>query len=332
MADALYDDEVQAIILNEGYIPLLTEQENYKDFSDRTRILYEYVTEHEITPVKPSGAITKNPFMVYCSGTDERDSDINAKSRSDVNILAVVNPKSRQILLVNTPRDYYLPLAFNGEMDKLTHAGLYGVQETMAVLDNLYGTETSYYGRINFWGLIDIVDALGGIDVYSDYAFDAAAGDVEGYGYRSFSFSEGWNHLEGQEALAFSRERYSFSDGDNQRGKNQMKVIQAIIEKATSPSVLTNYQDLLKALSDNFITNISYDQISSLVQMMQKDGFSWNIQSMSAREGYGSNSQPCYSSYGQMLYVMPPDYDYINSIREVIRQVMNGEEIVLPAE
>ena len=111
-----------------------------------------------------------------------------------------------------------------------------------------------------------------------------------------------------------------------------MKVIQAIIEKATSPSVLTNYQDLLKALSDNFITNISYDQISSLVQMMQKDGFSWNIQSMSAREGYGSNSQPCYSSYGQMLYVMPPDYDYINSIREVIRQVMNGEEIVLPAE
>ena len=270
--------------------------------------------------------------MVYCSGSDERDSDINAKSRSDVNILAVVNPKSRQILLINTPRDYYLPLAFNGEMDKLTHAGLYGVQETMAVLDNLYGTETAYYGRINFWGLIDIVDALGGIDVYSDYAFDAAAGDVEGYGYRSFSFSEGWNHLEGQEALAFSRERYAFSDGDNQRGRNQMKVIQAIIEKATSPSVLANYQDLLKALSDNFITNISYDQISDLVKMMQKDGFSWNIQSVSAREGYGDNMQPCYSSYGQMLYVMPPDYDYINTIRGVITQVMNGEEIVLPAE
>lgn len=336
MADALYDDEVQAIILNEGYIPLLTEQENYKDFSDRTRILYEYVTEHEITPVKPSGTITKNPFMVYCSGSDERDSDINAKSRSDVNILAVVNPKSRQILLINTPRDYYLPLAFNGEMDKLTHAGLYGVQETMAVLDNLYGTETAYYGRVNFWGLIDIVDALGGIDVYSDIAFTTNTMDIPnsygGYESRSFSFDEGWNHLDGAEALGFSRERYSFSDGDNQRGKNQMKVIQAIIEKATSPSVLANYQDLLKALSDNFITNISYDQISDLVKMMQKDGFSWNIQSVSAREGYGDNMQPCYSSYGQMLYVMPPDYDYINTIRGVITQVMNGEEIVLPAE
>ena len=111
-----------------------------------------------------------------------------------------------------------------------------------------------------------------------------------------------------------------------------MKVIQAIIEKATSPSVLANYQDLLKALSDNFITNISYDQISDLVKMMQKDGFSWNIQTMSATQGSGDTMQPCYSSYGQMLYVMPPDYDYINSIREVIRQVMNGEEIVLPAE
>ena len=332
MADALYDDEIQAMILNEGYISLLTEQEDYSDFSSHTKIIYEYVTEHEITSIKPSGSITKQPFVIYCSGSDERDSDINAKSRSDVNILAVVNPKTRQILLINTPRDYYLPLAFNGELDKLTHAGMYGVQESMAVLDNLYGTKTSYYGRINFWGLIDIVDALGGIDVYSDYAFDAAAGDVEGYGYRSVSFSEGWNHLEGQEALAFSRERYSFSDGDNQRGKNQMKVIQAIIEKATSPSVLAKYQDLLKAVSDNFITNISYDQISSLVQMMQKDGASWNIQTMSATQGSGDTMQPCYSSYGELLYVMPPDYDSVNRIREVIDQVMNGEEIVLPAE
>ena len=332
MADALYDDEIQAMILNEGYISLLTEQEDYSDFSSHTKIIYEYVTEHEITSIKPSGSITKQPFVIYCSGSDERDSDINAKSRSDVNILAVVNPKTRQILLVNTPRDYYLPLAFNGELDKLTHAGMYGVQESMAVLDNLYGTKTSYYGRINFWGLIDIVDALGGIDVYSDYSFTTGAGDVAGYGDREYSYTEGWNHMNGIEALTFSRERYSFSDGDNQRGKNQMKVIQAIIEKATSPSVLATYQDLLKAVSDNFITNISYDQISSLVQMMQKDGASWNIQTMSATQGSGDTMQPCYSSYGELLYVMPPDYDSVNRIREVIDQVMNGEEIVLPAE
>ena len=332
MADALYDDEVQALILNEGYIPLLTEQENYRDFSDRTKIIYEYVTEHEITAIKPTGSITKQPFVVYCSGSDERDSDINAKTRSDVNILAVVNPKTRQILLINTPRDYYLPLAFNGEMDKLTHAGLYGVQESMAVLDNLYGTKTSYYGRVNFWGLIDIVDALGGIDVYSDYSFETSAGDVAGYGYRTYSYTEGWNHLDGLEALMFARERHSFSDGDNQRGRNQMKVVQAIIEKATSPSVLANYQDLLKALSENFVTNISYDQITSLVQMMQKEGFSWNIQAMSAREGSGDTYQYCYSAPGDPLYVMPPDYEYVNTIKSVVDQVMNGEEIVIPSE
>ena len=324
MADALYDDEVQALILNEGYIPLLTEQENYRDFSDRTKIIYEYVTEHEITAIKPTGSITKQPFVVYCSGSDERDSDINAKTRSDVNILAVVNPKTRQILLINTPRDYYLPLAFNGEMDKLTHAGLYGIQESMAVLDNLYGTKTSYYGRVNFWGLIDIVDALGGIDVYSDYSFETSAGDVAGYGYRTYSYTEGWNHLDGLEALMFARERHSFSDGDNQRGRNQMKVVQAIIEKITSPSVLSNYQDLL--------TNISYDQITSLVQMMQKEGFSWNIQTMSAREGSGDTYQYCYSAPGDPLYVMPPDYEYVNTIKSVVDQVMNGEEIVIPSE
>lgn len=332
MADALYDDEVQALILNEGYIPLLTEQENYRDFSDRTKIIYEYVTEHEITAIKPTGSITKQPFVVYCSGSDERDSDINAKTRSDVNILAVVNPKTRQILLINTPRDYYLPLAFNGEMDKLTHAELYGIQESMAVLDNLYGTKTSYYGRVNFWGLIDVVDALGGIDVYSDYSFTTSAGDVAGYGYRTYSYTEGWNHLDGLEALMFARERHSFSDGDNQRGRNQMKVVQAIIEKAASPSVLANYQDLLKALSENFATNISYDQITSLVQMMQKEGFSWNIQAMSAREGSGDTYQYCYSAPGDPLYVMPPDYEYVNTIKSVVDQVMNGEEIVIPSE
>lgn len=332
MADALYDDEVQALILNEGYIPLLTEQENYQDFSDRTKIIYEYITKHEITAIKPTGSITKQPFVVYCSGSDERDSDITAKARSDVNILAVVNPKTRQILLINTPRDYYLPLAFNGEMDKLTHAGLYGVQESMAVLDNLYGTKTSYYGRVNFWGLIDIVDALGGIDVYSDYSFTTSAGDVAGYGYRTYSYTEGWNHLDGLEALMFARERHSFSDGDNQRGRNQMKVVQAIIEKAASPSVLANYQDLLKALSENFVTNISYDQITSLVQMMQKEGFSWNIQAMSAREGSGDTYQYCYSAPGDPLYVMPPDYEYVNTIKSVVDQVMNGEEIVIPSE
>lgn len=329
LATALYDDEVQAIILNEGYISVLEGQEDFADFGEKTKIIYEYVTEQEIAPTKSTGSITKQPFVVYLSGSDERHADINAKSLSDVNILAVVNPKTRQILLINTPRDYYLPLAFNGEMDKLTHAGIYGVQESMAVLDNLYGTETAYYGRINFWGLIDIVDALDGIDVYNDEEFSTVSGDVAGYSYSSYYYPEGMNHLNGIEALTFARERQSFNDGDNKRGQNQMKVIKAIIDKATSPSILSKYQNLLNAVSDNFITNVSYDQIASLVQMMQKNGGTWNIQSMSATQGYGNVMQYCFSA-GSEAWVMPPDIDSINQIKDVIAQVMNGEEIVLP--
>ena len=243
LTDALYDDQVGAILLNKGYIPLLEEQEGYADFSDRTRILYEYTTTKTVEPAPADTNaqvdVTKDPFVVYCSGIDARSSNINITSRSDVNILAVVNPTTRQILLVNTPRDYYLPLAHNGQLDKLTHAGIYGTGESMQTLDNLYGTHTSFYMRVNFAGLTKIVDALGGVDVYSTKTFSMGG----------YNFTEGVNHLNGEAALCFSRERYAFADGDNQRGKNQMAVIQAIISKASSPAVLKNYQTLLSSLS-----------------------------------------------------------------------------------
>ena len=335
MADALYDDEVQALILNEGYIPLLTEQENYRDFSDRTKIIYEYVTEHEITAIKPTGSITKQPFVVYCSGSDERDSDINAKTRSDVNILAVVNPKSRQILLLNTPRDYFLPLSFNGQLDKLTHAGMYGIDESMRVLDDLYGVETQYYARVNFYGLTKIVDALGGVDVYSEQTFTTKVmqiPDKNGNLYDDyFSFTEGMNYnVDGQAALAFCRERYSFSDGDNQRGRNQMAMIKAIFNKATSPAILSTYGEVLNAVADTMITNMPYEDISSLVKMQLSDMSGWNITSYSVT-GYGGTEE-CYSMPGQALWVMWPDYDTVNVAKDLIAQVMAGQTPVVPED
>lgn len=335
LVSALYDDEVQAIILNEGYIPVLEGQPDFTDFSSQTRIIYEHITEHAVENIKPSGNITKQPFAVYCSGSDARYGDITEKGRSDVNILAVVNPGTHQVLLINTPRDYYLPLDFNGEMDKLTHASMYGVQEPMAILDNLYGTETNYYARINFSGLIDVVDALDGIDVYSDVSFSTVSMDTpDGYGNYDeiyYSFDAGMNHLTGREALAYSRERSAFSDGDNRRGVHQMQVITAILQKACSSSILANYQDVLSAVADNFVTNMPYEDITALIQLMQKDFTSWNIQSIAATQGYGDTSQYCYSA-GSNAWVMPVDADRINQIKDVIAQLMNGEEIVLPEE
>lgn len=321
LTDALYDDQVGAILLNKGYIPLLEEQEGYADFSDRTRILYEYTTTKTVEPTPADTNapvdVTKDPFVVYCSGIDARSSNINITSRSDVNILAVVNPTTRQILLVNTPRDYYLPLAHNGQLDKLTHAGIYGTGESMQTLDNLYGTHTSFYMRVNFAGLTKIVDALGGVDVYSTKTFSMGG----------YNFTEGVNHLNGEAALCFSRERYAFADGDNQRGKNQMAVIQAIISKAFSPAVLKNYQTLLSSLSDAFITSLSYDDIASLVQMQLQDMSGWHVTSY-AVSGSGDTSY-CYA-LGDAAWVMRPNMDTVNTAKELIRQVMSGETPQLP--
>lgn len=326
MTDALYDDEVNAIILNEGYIPVLTNNEEYADFSSQTRIIYEYAIEREIENPMPTNTDLAKPFVIYCSGIDARNSDINVTSLSDVNIIAVVNPQSHQILLINTPRDYFLPLSFNGELDKLTHASLYGIDESMRVLSALYGLDISSYIRVNFNGLVNIVDALGGIDVVSEYDFTTNTmqipnADETGFYEDYYTFSEGVNHLDGRAALAFSRERYAFMDGDIQRGRNQMAVIKAIVNKATSASVLSNYQNLLNAVADAFITNLSYDDITSLVKMQQKNMTGWNITTYSV---YGSGGTD-YTYSGGNAYVMYPDYDLVNNAKDMIQAVMNGE-------
>lgn len=326
LADALYDDEVDAILINQGYVDLLTEKDGYTDFRDQTRVLYTYTTTHEVDPIVPNTSITKEPFVVYCSGIDARVDDISTKSRSDVNILAVVNPTTKQILLVNTPRDYYLPLARNGEMDKLTHAGLYGIDESMKVLGNLYGVQADYYVRVNFAGLVKIVDALGGVDIESDANFSCVPMETpEGngdYTYQKYSFTKGINHVNGSQALAFARERKAFADGDNRRGQHQMTVIKAIVNKACSSAVLTKYQELLKAASDAFITNMPYADISSLVQMQLGDMADWNITTY-AVSGEGS-TEYCYA-LGDKAWVMIKDSSKVNTAKNMIQQVINGE-------
>lgn len=339
LTDALYDDQVGAILLNKGYIPLLEEQEGYADFSDRTRILYEYTTSKTVEPT-PSDTnapvdVTKDPFVVYCSGIDARSSDINIQSLSDVNILAVIHPRTHQILLINTPRDYYVPLARNGQRDKLTHAGMYGIDESAAVLGNLYGVKADYYARVNFAGLKKIVDALDGVDVNSEHEFTTVGMEVpdengDGVHMAGYTFTQGINHLNGEQALCFARERHAFGDGDNQRGRNQMAVIRAIVDKASSPAILKGYQKVLDAVSSSFITSLTYEDISSLVQMQLRDNVHWNITSYSV-SGEGG-MEPCYSAGNETLWVMWPNATQINTAKSLIQQVLNGETPTLPQD
>ena len=267
--------------------------------------------------------ITKEPFVVYLSGVDNRG-ELTEKARSDVNILAVVNPTTKQAALINTPRDYYVDLAGTDSKDKLTHAGLYGVETSMATLGNLYGVNVDHYIRINFAGFISIIDALGGVDVYSDQAFTSVGSP--GY-YDPTTFVEGWNHLDGKAALAFARERHAFASGDIQRGINQMKVIDAMLNKIKSPALLMGFSKIMDAASDCFVTSFSQDQISALVRMQLSDFAEWDIESYTVT-GTSSSSTKCYSAKGQKLYVMKPDDSSVSKAREMLASVLGGEGTV----
>ena len=265
--------------------------------------------------------ITKEPFVVYLSGVDNRG-ELTEKARSDVNILAVVNPTTKQAALINTPRDYYVDLAGTDSKDKLTHAGLYGVETSMATLGNLYGVNVEHYLRINFAGFINIIDAIGGVDVYSDQAFTSVGSP--GY-YDPTTFAEGWNHLDGKSALAFARERHAFKTGDIQRGINQMKVIDAMVNKLKSPALLMGFSKLMDAAADCFVTSLSQEQISALVRMQLGDLANWDIQSYTVT-GSGAKSSKCYSAKGQSLYVMKPDENSVNEAKALIAAVLGGED------
>ena len=267
--------------------------------------------------------ITKEPFVIYLSGVDTRG-ELTENARSDVNILAAVNPVTKRVALVNTPRDYYVDLAGTSSKDKLTHAGLYGVETSMETLGNLYGVNVDQYIRINFAGFISIIDALGGVDVYSDQAFTSVGSP--GY-YDPTTFVEGWNHLDGKSALAFARERHAFASGDIQRGINQMKVIDAMLNKIKSPALLMGFSKIMDAAADCFVTSFSQDQISALVRMQLSDFAEWDIESYTVT-GTSSSSTKCYSAKGQKLYVMKPDDSSVSKAREMLASVLGGEGTV----
>ncbi len=324
-AGALLDGSVQAIIYNEGYGGMLGEV--YPEYDSKVKIIGQYSIENESEAVKEIQGkaaqvnVQNEPFSVYISGIDVYG-PISTNSRSDVNIIATVNPQTRQVLLTSTPRDYYvtIPDISGDQKDKLTHAGIYGVDRSMATLSNLYGIDIPFYARVNFTSLIQIVDMMGGIDVYSEYAFTTS-----GNGGTVMEVQQGMNHFNGEQALAFSRERYNVPGGDNQRGKDQMAVIEAMIQKMMTPEMLIQAPSLISSVSDSIDTNVSMDQIQKLIQEQLNNGGSWTIKSVAA-EGSGDNNY-CYSMPGSLLYVMNPDQASVDNIKSLMQMVQNGEQL-----
>lgn len=346
MVDALYAGEVDAVIVSEANLLILETQDAYADFHTQARLLYEVEIEEQLPPsvtdptdpenpdsttaptdepTEPNATapsimdpqdITNTPFLVYIAGSDARSYYLN-KSRNDVNILAVVNPETKQVLLINTPRDYYVKNpAGNDARDKLTHCGIYGVENSVQALANLYGDRVDYYAQINFSGFETFIDAIGGITVHSDVSFWTSG--------RDYYISRGENNLDGGAALAFARERYALAGGDESRGENQMKVIRAVIQKMTSGStIITRYAEILDSLEGMFTTNLTMDELSLLVKMQLSDMASWNIMTYSV-SGYG-DSEITYSAPGEELYVMWPDTEMVAHATELIDRIIAGE-------
>lgn len=302
---ALDKNDANMLVVGSSYMDLINE--NYNAFYKTVEVLSTFKIKVKSQTDIKTADITK-PFIVYISGIDTYG-NVATVARSDVNILAVVNPQTHKILLVNTPRDYYVQLhGTTGVRDKLTHAGIYGVDMSIKTLQDLYGITIDYYMRVNFTSLTNVIEALGGVTVYSDNSFSSG----------KYSFTEGYNQLNGDQALAFSRTRYAFASGDRTRGENQQQVIKAIIDKFNSPAALLNYRQVLDSSQNAMQTNLSPDNITSLVRNQLNSMTKWNVESISVD---GSDSYNyTYSMSGTRLYVMEPSQSSLSSVKLKIQQ------------
>lgn len=331
MVNGLYDKEVPAIILNDAYRGNINdlEDEKFRNFGTDTQVVYTYTykTENKST-TNSVDDITKNPFTVLISGVDSRDGFAES-SRSDVNMLATINPVTRTVLLTSIPRDYYVTTVCeedagcqNGAKDKLTHTGLHGTETTKKTIESLLGIEINYTAKVNFTSVVNLVDALGGIDVDVKPGLAVDHFYTNDYFGTDYGVTEGINHLNGQAALCYARERYAYQDGDRQRVKNQQEVLMAIVKKATSPSVIGNYPALMDALSGAFQTDFSQDEIQSLIQFQLKEMPDWQFLTYSL-DGQGS-TEFC-AELGNNASVMIPDNETVVTAKKRIEAVIEGK-------
>ena len=311
--DDIIDKKLTSGLIEESnYNMILEENPNYEDLF---KIIDKIKIITKIDNRDGNVNVTEDTFNILISGIDTAG-DISNVGRSDVNIVLTINPKTKQILMTSIPRDYYVQL-YNttGYKDKLTHAGIYGIDMSINTIEELLDININYYFRVNFTTLENIIDAIGGVDVYSEYSFVSYIG--------SYQFYKGYNHMNGNQALGFARERKTLPEGDISRAKNQQAVIDGIIRKLTSFSSITKYSNVINSLKDTFQTNMTDNDITSLIKMQLNDNASWNITS-NVLSGTGA-SEYTYSYKGQKLYVMIPDDSSVNDAIDLINQVVSGQ-------
>ena len=309
---SLVSGETKAIVLNSVFENII--ESEYPDYASKIRKIYTKNITKEVAAPK----VSKNQsFNVYVSGIDTYG-PISSVSRSDVNIIMTVNRETKKILLTTTPRDSYVPIADGGnnQKDKLTHAGIYGVDASIHTLENLYGIDLNYYARLNFTSFLKLIDLLGGVDVYNEQEFNAHTNNGKHY-------PAGTLHLDSKDALGFVRERYSLADGDRDRGRNQQKVIVAIIQKLSSTEALKNYSDIIQGLQDSLQTNMPIETMIDLVNTQLESGGSYKVNSQDLK-GTGQMGLPSYAMPDSNLYMMEIDGSSLAAAKSAIQDVMEG--------
>lgn len=311
----LINGSSQAMVLNSSYSSLL--ELSYNDYESNLKTIYTYKIKKAIEDTAKT--TDKNAFNIYISGIDTSGA-VSTVSRSDVNLILTVNMNTHKILMTTTPRDSYVRIPDGGadQYDKLTHAGIYGIETSVKTLENLYDIPINYYARLNFTSFVKLINALGGVTVYNDQAFTSLHGN--------YNFGVGnINLTSGEEALGFVRERYSLEHGDYDRGNNQLKVIQAIVEKLTSFQSVSNYSDVISTLQDSIQTNMPLNTMMSLVNEQLDSGKTFIFSSQEVT-GTGSTGQlTSYAMPNASLYMIQLDDASVAKASQAIKNVMEGK-------
>lgn len=325
MLESFYNGEVDSIVISESSRSQITDMEAYANFDNNTRVVYQTSYKVENTDkAKAVSNITNTPFNVLISGSDTRGG-FDENGRSDVIMVATVNPKTGTVLLTSVPRDFYVTTACDagdgcqeGALDKITHTGIHGTNTTKRTVEKLLGIEINYTFKVGFDTVTDLVDAIGGIDVTvaPGYAVDSFLM------IPSFSVHEGVNHLNGQQALAYSRERYAYTEGDRQRTKNQQQVLMAIVDKITSPAIVTNYASIMDTLSNTFSTTMSSQEISDLIKYQLNSNPKWKMEQYMVN---GTGDTLMCAELGDAAYVMVPDQSTVTTAKNKINAVLAGK-------
>lgn len=313
LKEKLFKQEVEAILISDIIKNKL--EEDYDNFTDNIRILETISIKNKIEDITKKVSIKNTPFNILISGIDTYG-DINQTSRNDVNIIATINPNTNEILLTSIPRDYYVQLhGTTGYKDKLTHASYYGINMQVQTIEDIFDIDINYYVKVNFSTVIELVDELGGIEVYADQ-------DV--YLGQNCQIKQGYNNIDGNCALAFSRERHSYLDGDRHRGRNQQEVIKAIFNKINNaPTLISEYNNILKVLDGKFATNMDMNEVLNLIKYELDDLKDYSIESIQV-DGYGDMGET-YSYPSQKLWIMIPYQDTIDSAKSSINKVLTNK-------